>query len=77
MNLALRSQLRDESASALRAAGTYVGEIDSAQPQGHVDAQWAAHLAGRDAGIRVTVTVQESRAGDGQPRSTLHVRRRF
>ena len=73
MNPTLTSTLQGDIAHALRTSGRYVGELDSASTQHRVDAQWAAHLAGREVGVRVSVKVHEERPDKGSPRAMLHV----
>jgi hypothetical protein len=69
----LRDDLHREIAHALRTSGSYRGEIESPHSQPLIDAQWAAHLAGRTVGIRVQVTVCDKRTPTGGGRVVLHV----
>jgi len=73
VNPSSTSTLKDDIAHALRTSGRYVGEIDSPLTQRRVDAQWAAHLAGRAVGVRVNVSVHEERPAHGSPRAILRV----
>ena len=68
-----QTNLRDTIAHALRTDGSYLGEIELPSPQRLVDAQWAAHLAGRTVGRRVSVVVREERSPGSPARAILHV----
>jgi hypothetical protein len=76
VNPSLQTTLRDTIAHALRTEGCYVGEIDSATTQADVDAQWAAHLAARLVGMRVTVAVSHEHQPGRPARAVLHVTQR-
>jgi len=76
VNPSLQTSLRDTIAHALRTDGSYVGEIESLAMQGLVDAQWAAHLAARVVGTRVTVVVRQDRQHGRPARAVLHVTQR-
>ena len=73
MNTSLQLSLQDEIAHALRATGSYTGEIDPPVTQRSVDAQWAAHAAARMVGVRATVSVINQRDGGGPSRMILRV----
>jgi len=73
MNSSIEPNLQDDIARALRTRGAYLGEIDSPVMQRVVDAQWAAHLAGRSLGARVNVVVHEQRKPGDRPRVLLQV----
>lgn len=53
--------------------GRYVAEFEAAGAQGAIDAQWAAHRAGRSLGMRVQVTVREKPASSGRATAVLNV----
>ena len=74
MNSTIDSNLHQDIARALRTRGAYLGEIDAPVMQRIVDAQWAAHAAGRSIGARVRVVIHEQRAAPGdRPRVLLQV----
>lgn len=73
MNSAIDSNLHHDIARALRTRGAYLGEIDAPVMQRVVDAQWAAHLAGRTIGARVRVVIHEQRSPGDRPRVLLEV----
>lgn len=76
LNRTQRDRLESIIAGELRAHGRYVAELDAAGTQHLVDAQWAAHSAGRAIGARVTVARREERNADGRAVIVLQVTRR-
>jgi hypothetical protein len=73
MNQELTAALESAVARALRADGRYVAELQMVGAQAVVDAQWAAHRAARALGMRVWVSVRESKAEMGPTATMLTV----